>query len=106
MEQAGAQLEQYDLIVQTTSIGMAPDTEQLPFEMKKVKEGSLAVDIIYNPLETRFLSEAAALGANVQNGVGMFVYQGALAFEKWTGIFPDTERMKENVLKQLGGSSC
>jgi shikimate dehydrogenase len=106
MERAGEQLDQYDLVVQTTSIGMDPDTEQIPFPVRKVKEGSVAVDIIYNPLETRFLREAAELGARIQNGIGMFVYQGALAFEKWTGIFPDTGRMKEKVLKQLGGSSC
>ena len=36
----------------------------------------------------------------------MFVYQGALAFEIWTGIFPDVVRMKENVLQQLGGKEC
>ena len=33
----------------------------------------------------------------------MFVQQGALAFELWTGIKPDVERMKELVLEKLGG---
>ncbi|MED3561899.1 shikimate dehydrogenase, partial [Bacillus xiapuensis] len=44
-------------------------------------------------------------GAKIQNGIEMFVYQGALAYEKWTGIFPDVKRMRENVLQQLGGTS-
>lgn len=100
------QLEQYDLIVQTTSIGMAPNITESPLTIQKLKQNCVVSDIIYNPLETKFLQEAAAAGVKVQNGIDMFVNQGALAFEKWTGIFPDTERMRQNVLRQLGGSSC
>jgi shikimate dehydrogenase len=106
MEAAGKSSDQYDLIIQTTSIGMSPAIDETPLPLLALKEGCFVSDIIYNPLETRFLSEAARLGAATQNGIDMFAYQGALAFEKWTGIFPDTARMKENVLKQLGGSSC
>jgi shikimate dehydrogenase len=106
MEEAGKSCDQYDLIIQTTSIGMSPDIDETPLPFSALKEGCFVSDIIYNPLETRLLSEAARLGAATQNGLDMFVYQGALAFEKWTGIFPDTARMKGNVLKQLGGSSC
>jgi shikimate dehydrogenase len=57
-------------------------------------------------LEAQFLQEARNKGALTQNGLEMFVYQGALAFEKWTGIFPDVERMRNNVLQQLGGRIC
>lgn len=105
-EQAEEQLADYDLLIQTTSIGMAPNIDESPLLLKEVKSGSLASDIIYNPLETKFLREASSAGARIQNGIEMFVYQGALAFEIWTGIFPDTVRMKENVLKQLGGYPC
>jgi len=96
-------LAEYDLIIQTTPIGMAPHLDELPLSLHNLREKTLVSDIIYNPLETRFLYEAKHKGAIIQNGINMFVYQGALAFEKWTGIFPNTVQMKENVLKQLGG---
>lgn len=93
----------YNIIIQTTSIGMSPQLEGIPFSAKNIKSGTIVSDIIYNPLETKFLREAKKKGAIVQNGLQMFVYQGALAFEKWTGMFPDTEMMKRNVMNQLGG---
>jgi shikimate dehydrogenase len=96
-------LHEYQLIIQTTSIGMSPDLEGLPLSPKNISRDTIVSDIIYNPLQTKFLEEASKKGAEIQNGVGMFVLQGALAFEKWTGIFPDTERMRANVLRNLGG---
>jgi shikimate dehydrogenase len=102
-EAAEKSLSDYQLIIQTTSIGMAPDTENLPLSPENITMNTIVSDIIYNPLQTKFLQEASKRGASVQNGVGMFVFQGALAFEIWTGIFPDIERMKSNVLRNLGG---
>lgn len=99
-------LGEYQLIVQTTSIGMVPEVDFSPLTLENVSSKALVSDIIYNPLKTKLLKEAASKGAATQNGIDMFVYQGALAFEHWTGIFPDTERMKAHVLKQLGGYTC
>ncbi|MFT8322369.1 MAG: shikimate dehydrogenase [Bacillus sp. (in: firmicutes)] len=93
----------YDLIIQTTSIGMSPNVEEVPLDISNINNNAFVSDIIYNPLNTKILQAAKNKGAKTQNGVDMFVLQGALAFEKWTGIFPDIERMKRNVLKQLGG---
>ena len=87
-------------------IGMHPKIAESPISLKNLNNQSLVCDIIYNPLETQFLKEARQKGATIQNGIDMFVYQGALAFEKWTGIFPDVNRMRENVLLQLGGVKC
>ncbi|MCM3566540.1 shikimate dehydrogenase [Neobacillus mesonae] len=106
LAEAETMLGEYDLVVQTTLIGMEPKISEQPLDLNKIKQQSHVCDIIYNPLKTKFLREAEARGANVQNGIDMFVYQGALAFEKWTGIFPEIKRMRENVLKQLGGTSC
>lgn len=102
-ETAEKSLHEYQLIVQTTSIGMFPNLEGLPLSLDQLSQGTIVSDIIYNPLKTKFLEEASKKGAEIQNGVGMFVFQGALAFEKWTGIFPDTETMRRNVLRNLGG---
>ena len=105
-ETAERNLENYQLVVQTTSIGMHPAIESVPLSTNNIAQHSFVSDIIYNPLKTKLLKEASVKGASTQNGIEMFVYQGALAFEKWTGIFPDTERMKANVLRHLGGYTC
>lgn len=106
LAKAESDLGRYQLIVQTTSIGMLPETDRTPISLRNTDSDALASDIIYNPLETKFLKEAAARGAATQNGIGMFVHQGALAFEKWTGIYPDIKRMETNVLNHLGGYTC
>ncbi|MFC4800872.1 shikimate dehydrogenase [Neobacillus sp. GCM10023253] len=103
LEEAEQVLEDYDLIIQTTMIGMAPKVSEQPIKLDNLKKQAIVCDIVYNPLKTKFLQDAEQKGAQIQNGIDMFVFQGALAFEKWTGTFPDAERMRAIVLKQLGG---
>ncbi|MCC3356644.1 shikimate dehydrogenase [Bacillus sp. REN16] len=104
--EAEANLGDYQVIVNTTSVGMHPNVEDMPLSVENIAPNTIVSDIIYNPFETKLLQEAKKRGAITQNGIGMFVYQGALAFEKWTGIFPDTERMENLVTKLLGGRTC
>jgi shikimate dehydrogenase len=106
LDEAGKHIDEYDLIVQTTMIGMTPKVEEQPLDLKNINPQAMVCDIIYNPLETLLLQNARQKGAKIQNGIDMFVYQGALAFEKWTGIFPDVTRMREIVLQKLGGKEC
>jgi shikimate dehydrogenase len=106
LAEAERNLAKYDLIIQTTLIGMSPKVSDQPLMLDNLKQGAMVCDIIYNPLETQFLHEARLKGAKTQNGIDMFVFQGALAFEKWTGIFPDVQRMREITLTQLGGHKC
>ncbi|MGQ9557703.1 MAG: shikimate dehydrogenase [Desulfurispora sp.] len=74
------------LVVQTTPLGMSPCIDALPpFPFELLTPGHLVVDIVYNPPRTLFLQKAAARGARVENGLGMLLYQGALAWELWTG---------------------
>ncbi|MCP8967197.1 shikimate dehydrogenase [Ectobacillus ponti] len=103
MEQAEAQQHEYDIIINTTTVGMSPHVADTPLPIRSLKRGAIVSDIIYNPFETRLLREAREAGAIVQNGVDMFVYQGALAFEYWTGQWPDVGRMKQTVITKLGG---
>ncbi|WP_100331644.1 shikimate dehydrogenase [Bacillus xiapuensis] len=103
VEEAAGQLEKYDIIIQTTSVGMAPNTEAVPIDLSRLNPKAFVSDIIYNPFETKLLKQAKQRRARTQNGLKMFVYQGALAFEKWTGAFPDTSKMEEIVRNQLGG---
>jgi shikimate dehydrogenase len=106
LQEAQERLTEYDVIINTTSVGLYPHIEAMPISLENLKEGTIVSDIIYNPLETKWLQEARKRNAIVQNGIGMFVYQGALAFEKWTGMFPDIERMKKIVIQHLGGKLC
>ncbi|OHX53550.1 shikimate dehydrogenase [Planococcus salinarum] len=101
--EAEHRLGDFDIIIQTTSVGLAED-EALPIGLQNVRPGSLAADIVYNPIETPFLKRAEEEGCRTLNGVGMFVYQGAIAFEKWTGIKPDTEKMIQLITEKLGGN--
>ncbi|MCJ7841805.1 shikimate dehydrogenase [Lederbergia sp. NSJ-179] len=106
LTEAEEKLSQYSLIIQTTSIGMYPEVSQSPLSLEQLNPNAFVSDIIYNPFETTFLKAAKKRGAKTQNGLGMFVYQGALAFEKWTGQSPNIQRMTETVMEQLGGNVC
>lgn len=106
IQEAEKQLAEYDIIIQTTSIGMSPKVNEQPIRLENLRPDSFVSDIIYNPSETALMKEAKLRGARVQNGLRMFVYQGALAFEKWTGTLANTERMEKIVKEKLGGKTC
>ena len=76
-----------DLIVNCTTIGMShgPDEQGSPLSREQIPAASLVNDLVYNPLETPLLREAAAAGASCLGGIHMLVYQGADSFEMWTG---------------------
>lgn len=101
--EAELSLSEFGLIVQTTSVGMNFAKKGMPLNPENLSEGTVVADIIYNPLETEFLTEARKRGARTLNGVGMFVHQGALAFETWTDIRPETGLMIEKITTTLGG---
>ncbi|MET3699318.1 shikimate dehydrogenase [Bacillus oleivorans] len=101
--EAEENLDQYDILIQTTSVGMSPRIEESPLTLQKLKEKTHVFDIIYNPFETKFLTLAKEKGCHIHNGIDMFVYQGAYAFQLWTGKWPDTDEMKELVINRLGG---
>ncbi|WOV88791.1 shikimate dehydrogenase [Sporosarcina oncorhynchi] len=104
LEQAEKKLGAFNLIVQTTTVGMNYAESGMALSPDLLSSGSIVADIIYNPLETEFLKEAGKLGGKTMNGLGMFVHQGALAFELWTGIYPDTEKMIRSISTKLGGN--
>ncbi len=74
------------LIVNTTSVGMYPDSgSQLFPEAKAFNRGQVVFDLVYNPVETNFLKMAKGEGAVTINGLRMLVAQAAKSFELWTG---------------------
>ncbi|KXG44993.1 shikimate dehydrogenase [Tepidibacillus decaturensis] len=95
------EMEQVDLIINTTSIGMYPNIKETLIKKEWIQPHHLVSDIVYNPLETKLLQDAKAQGAKIHSGLGMFIYQGVIAFEKWTGITPDTNIMRRVVLDSI-----
>jgi shikimate dehydrogenase len=83
------------LVINSTSIGMTPDAEASPLgDGAGLHDGMVVVDIVYKPLRTRLLQQAAAAGARTVDGLGMLVHQGARAFEIWTGVTPPVDVMR------------
>ena len=87
--------EDTSLIVNTTSLGMWPDTETSPWPTWLPVPAHLTVyDLVYRPRETLFLTQARASGAEIVDGLGMLVHQGARAFELWTGCTAPIDVMR------------
>lgn len=79
-------LKQMQLIINATSVGMSPHRDASPLpEHFVVPRQAVVYDLVYNPPATRLVRDARACGARVIGGLEMLIYQGARAFELWTG---------------------
>jgi shikimate dehydrogenase len=105
LEKAEDQLSNYTLIIQTTSVGMKPNEDCMPLSLHNLSPNTIVSDLIYSPFKTTFLKEAEQKNAKIQNGLPMFIYQGALAFEEWTGVFPNTIDAYKLLVSKLGGTN-
>ena len=88
-------------LINTTPVGMSPNTEAMPIDADQLDPAMTVMDIVYNPRETRLLKTARQLGCKTVDGVAMFVNQGAAQFELWTGRKAPVEVMRETVLEAL-----
>ncbi len=80
------EIAESEILVNGTSVGMAPNVDQCIIEDERIFRKDLYVyDVIYNPRETLLLKKAREAGCRTQNGLNMLLYQGAAAFELWTG---------------------
>jgi shikimate dehydrogenase len=85
------------LVVNTTSVGLNP-SDPPPIDPNILQPGALVYDLIYRPRETALLREAKRRGCRVMGGLGMLLYQGALAFELWTGHKPSEAAMRHALV--------
>lgn len=90
----------YDLIVQATSVGLFDAQSRLPLTWEDGDYSScIASDVVFNPTDTRFLQEAEEKGCTAVDGLGMLVYQGAIAFTEWTGRKAPLSVMKDALVQ-------
>lgn len=90
-----------DALVNATSVGMSPEIERLPAPVLDLSGFRVVMDIVYSPLETRLLREAAQAGCLVINGLEMLLFQGAAQFEIWTGQEAPLEAMRKELLGRI-----
>ena len=96
-----AEMEKADVIIHTTPVGMHPKVNDTLIPKDLFRSSQTIMDIVYNPMRTRLLSEAESCGCKTVSGLDMFVNQAALQFETWTGCDAPVEVMREAVLEQL-----
>lgn len=90
---------QAEIVINATPVGLYPDIDAKPgVAVDSIRPDMLVCDVIPNPPRTRFLIEAASRGAKTLDGLGMLVYQGAIAFALWTGQDPPIEVMKQALV--------
>jgi shikimate dehydrogenase len=90
------------LLINATALGMHPRDDVSPLaDPSCLHERMLVADIVYNPLETVLMRQAAAAGASAINGLGMLAWQGARSFEIWTGVEPPVEAMIAAALEHF-----
>ena len=88
----------FDLIVNTTPLGMTPNIESSPLpENLSLPSNAFVYDLVYNPSETKLIRDARAKGLSASTGLGMLIEQAALAFETWTGASADRIAMLQAV---------
>jgi len=95
-------IDKCDLIVNASPVGMSPNTNASPLSDDiRIPNSAVAYDLVYNPMETKFLKQAKASGAKTVSGLGMLIRQGALAFSLFTEEEAPVKVMKEAALKAL-----
>ncbi|HMF55271.1 MAG TPA: shikimate dehydrogenase [Pyrinomonadaceae bacterium] len=91
-----ASFKEFDLVVNTTPLGTQGEQEdETPARSDKLAGAAIAYDLVYNPLETRFLREAREAGCETIGGLSMLVEQAAAQFKLWTGTDAPVETMRE-----------
>jgi shikimate dehydrogenase len=83
----------HDILVNTTSVGLAAD--ESPIDPSWIRAGSVVMDAVYEPLETRLLRDAASSGARTISGKWMLVHQAAEQLRTWTGLDAPVDVMAE-----------
>ncbi|NOD76059.1 MULTISPECIES: shikimate dehydrogenase [unclassified Ruegeria] len=88
--QAGNVIENAELVVNTTSLGMQGQPE-LRVPLDGLQPGAVVTDLVYAPLKTNLLKTAEEAGCTTVDGLGMLLHQAVPGFERWFGVRPEVD---------------
>lgn len=91
-----------DIVINGSSIGLYAPEARLPLVPDSLRPGMVVADVVFNPVRTRLLADAAARGCRAIDGLGMLVNQGIVGVEYWTGITPDAGVMRSALEAAMG----
>ena len=91
-----------DIVINGTSIGLYAPEARLALDLSSMKPGMVVADVVFSPVRTRFLDDAAARGCRAIDGLGMLVNQGIVGVQYWTGITPDAAVMRKALEAAMG----
>ena len=91
-----------DVVINGTSIGLYDPEARVAIDLDSLRPGMIAADVVFNPVRTRFLTEATARGCRPLDGLGMLVNQGIVGIQYWTGIDPQPEVMRQALESVMG----
>lgn len=91
-----------DIVINGTSIGLYAPEARLALNTESLRPGVVVADVIFNPVRTRLLKDAAARGCRPLDGLGMLVNQGIIGVQYWTGIEPDAAVMRTALETAMG----
>ncbi len=94
-------LDGFDIIINASPAGMNPNPQQTPIRSSLLRPGLVVFDIVYDPLETKFLMDAKSAGCKTINGLEMLLEQGFEAFRLFTGKEAPKEAMRKAVMDGL-----
>jgi 3-dehydroquinate dehydratase/shikimate dehydrogenase len=90
-----------DLVINCTSVGMHPNTDESPLHHSYLKPGLMVMDTVYTPETTLLVKEARARDCHVITGVDLFVRQAAIQFKLFTGREPPIDYMRQIVKRAI-----
>jgi shikimate dehydrogenase len=93
---AALRREGFDLVVNATSLGLNPD-DDLPISLERLHRAGAVLDLVYGRDGTRWVKEAQRLGVPAADGLEMLLHQGAAAFQRWWGVTPPIDTLRQAV---------
>jgi shikimate dehydrogenase len=95
-------LREYDLLLNCTPVGMKGHSAgETPIKKELLHDDLVVMDLVYNPVETRLVRDANSAGCRTIDGIALLIQQGAASFEKWTGLKPPVDVMRNELLKKV-----
>lgn len=103
--QAWDLLQEMELLVNATPVGMSATRDQSLISAQQLQGGMVVLDMVYRPLETRLLKDAATAGSICVSGLEMLLHQGVAQFEIWIGKEAPVEVMRQALVESLANET-